>query len=150
MKIKKLEFETRKGKFLIVENNLSILIQILHYLYQRIGLLSGLTEEQASEIVDSLTWNFTNGTSGKSYRNYLAKSEFDFQPVVPTALESLHSLIKSKGWFTSNPIQSTKPPDDLRFYDNQEDMEKCITDWHEAESRTLHNTVVFKIASDKV
>lgn len=45
--MKKLEFETSKGRFLVSESD-------EHYDYRFIGLLSRITEEQASEIVGSI------------------------------------------------------------------------------------------------
>lgn len=117
-----------------------------NYKISVVGFLKDLIEDQVSGVVDSLTWNFTNGTSGKSYRNYLAKSEFDFQPVFPTALESLHSLIESKGChLQKNPIQESIK--DLSA--KEQAYRQLDLDWQEAERKTFYNPIIFKITNNE-
>lgn len=135
--MKKLEFTTGKGGFVVVDGSQPIDTEIAKLIFGSYWSIrfKDLTEEQASEIVD-----YTNFIGFAVYEDY-----HDGNKVLYTALDSLHSLIKSKGWYLENPLQFTKPTDDLSFYDNQEDMEKCIADWQQAESRTLNNPVIFKI-----
>lgn len=80
--MKKLEFETSKGKFLLVD---AIKKPNIHT-----GIkLSEITEEEASEIVDySILKNmYASYNYGVCTNSYVYKS----------AIESLHSLLKSKG-----------------------------------------------------
>lgn len=155
MKIKKLEFTTSKGMFVIIDEPIERGKEISTALLCNqnfgleefrnsllIGRLKDLTEEQASEIVDK-SWDSGIKTTTR-YPNY-ETNDWSYYGSFGNSLTSLHSLIKSNGWYLENPRQSTKPTDDLSFYDSQDDMEKCITDWQQAESRTLHNPVIFKI-----
>lgn len=123
MKIKKLEFETSKGRFVVEEASDKNLGRIL---------LKHITEEQASDIVDS-EYNISN------YVQYN-----------PTAIYRLHSLIKSKGWYLENPygnepIRPTVSGSERHKQIVHFDFFKQKSAWQEAESRTLHNPVVFKI-----
>jgi|SRR5690606_6287752 len=86
--MKTLEFETSKGRFLLVDNPL--LPQAMSITTKYIKL-SEITEEQASEIVDS-----DDEYGVIMYQNYQTASMQYFDEQI-TAIESLHSLLKSKG-----------------------------------------------------
>jgi len=131
MEVKELRFETSKGKFFIVENIPSVLRQVPHDFCDRIGLLYGLTEEQARDIVDSSIYD-------EYYPNHTRIS------LTKSALDSIRSLIQSKGWYLfDNPYKHPQTmeiiPASLNWWYEQE--QKHI----EAESRTFHNPVIFKI-----
>jgi hypothetical protein len=65
----------------------------------------------------------------------------------PTRLKSFISAIEANEMFWNNPLQSTKPTDDLTFYDSKEEREITIRKWQEAEIKTFHpdRTILFKI-----
>lgn len=92
--MKKLEFETSKGRFVVIDNNqddtqvIQFLKDIPYSSYMNRIKLSDISEEQASEIVDKVMNN-------QHFQNYNFKSYNDRW--VKTAIESLHSLLKSKG-----------------------------------------------------
>lgn len=101
------EFKTEKGEFVVDEldatdigmykffDNPKTFRNGIHL--QPLFLLSECTEEKAKGVVDETVWNFENG-SETHYRNYETESELDFTHIfLPTALESLHSLLTSKG-----------------------------------------------------
>src|SRR5690606_32239073 len=106
MKIKKLEFETSKGKFVVEEASDKNLGRVL---------LKHITEEQASDIVDTFFGTFYT---------------FDGWGASEDAKLTLECLIKSKGWYLfDNPYKDWLNTDD---YD-------------EAEQKTFYNPVIFKI-----
>ena len=113
--MKKLEFETSKGRFLIVDaiENANVHTGIK---------LSEITEEQASEIV-KMTWISDNIKLCK-FKNYDINGNGSFS----SATESLHSLLKSKG------IHLFKNPAPLLHHTR---LEK--------EQKTFHNPYIFKL-----
>ncbi len=117
--MKKLEFTTGKGRFVVVDvKDIDYdVLGINGEELDKIDYLDELSEEQALEIVDSIEYD----ENYKLFYDYL-RNEW-----VTSAIKSLHSLIKSKGWYLSNPAP--------------------LLSHHrlEAESRTLHNPVIFKI-----
>lgn len=82
--MKELKFTTSKGEFLVCDaiNGANIHTGIS---------LKDITEEQASEIVDE-----DNEYSVRIFQNYQTTSMQYFDEQI-TAIESLHSLLKSKG-----------------------------------------------------
>lgn len=85
--MKKLEFETSKGRFLVVDlkNDYSEIYQLTELGYGFLCVLSEITEEQASEVVDC------------------HKSLFGVP--LSTHIESLHSFLKSKDiYLFENPV----------------------------------------------
>ena len=97
---------------------------------------SELTEEIASELVDY--WqNMAN--DGFIFENYK-----DNIPKKLTAIPSFISAVESKEKFwLENPIQNTKPTDDISFYDSLEQKELAIKKWQEAEEKTFNNPLIF-------
>ena len=97
---------------------------------------SELTEEIASELVDY--WqNMAN--DGFIFENYK-----DNIPKKLTANDALISAVESKEKFwLENPIENTKPTDDISFYDSLEQKELAIKKWQEAEEKTFHNLLIF-------
>ena len=97
---------------------------------------SELTEEIASELVDY--WqNMAN--DGFIFENYK-----DNIPKKLTANDALISAVESKEKFwLENPIQNTKPTDDISFYDSLEQKELAIKKWQEAEEKTFKNPLIF-------
>lgn len=130
MKIKKLELETSKGRFVVEEASDKNLGRVL---------LKHITEEQAGEIVD-----YTNFIGFAVYEDYQ-----DCNKVLYTAIESLQSLIKSNGWYLENPYKKPEHYDLWSKYGDFTQYGKSLTEsverWQQAESRTLHNPVIFKI-----
>jgi len=110
--MKLLEFETSKGRFLVSESD-------EHYDYRFIGLLSRITEEQASEIVD---------IKGDRFQDYNHVSCCDRW--CNTAIESLHSLLKSKG---------------IHLFENPCDNYCGTIEYQEAEQKTFYNPYIFKL-----
>ena len=83
--MKELKFKTSNGEFLVVDGND---YRYPHYMFTKFGLryvvVSEITEEQASNIVESnIAGRFLSYDS--LYENYR------------NSIESLHSLLKSKG-----------------------------------------------------
>ena len=113
--MKKLEFTTSKGEFIIVdsigrENYYEVLrsegLQVYH-----IGMLRDMTEEQFAEVFDE---PINHSRQGNYYSSYRQKFE---------------SLIKSLGWYLfENP------------YSNFADE----TGYQEAESKTLYSPILLK------
>lgn len=84
---------TSKGEFCISEivpsKGGNIIIQGIEY--KVIGKLSGITEEQASEIVDNSMMN------SFFYKNYINEG-FKGRTWLHSSIQSLHSLLESKGF----------------------------------------------------
>ena len=117
--MKKLEFETSKGRFVLVDNNqyneavIDFLKKVNYGSYMNRIKLSEITEEQASEIV------------GFQYMDYMSK---------PTAIESLKSLLKSKGiHLFVNPYKQS----------NKEYFNKIH--FEQSEEKTFYNPYIFKL-----
>lgn len=162
MKIKKLIFETSKGRFVIVDMPLELYglkygdsgVRIrIHSKYSKrfkvifdkkvdpdfVHNISLITEEQAGGIVDSIEWKFKDEPSLNRtvYRNYLISNEMEGDNTLFNASDSLSSLIQSKGWYLfDNPIIVPM---------HKSNNIKEMADYIEAEARTLHNPVIFKI-----
>ena len=130
------EFINKESKYLKIGNeeiklNISTLDK-LEFLCKG----SELTEEMASELVDY--WqNMAN--DGFIFENYK-----DNIPKKLTANDALISAVESKEKFwLENPIQNTKPTDDISFYDSLEQKELAIKKWQEAEEKTFKNPLIF-------
>lgn len=96
--------------------------------------LNEITEEQAGQIVDSIEYD----------ENIRLFSDYLSNEWITSAIKSLHSLIKSKGWFTSNPVSLDRE----KMYRDLGDTftaDGILKSWQQAESRTLHNPVIFKV-----
>ena len=130
--MKTLEFETSKGKFKIIDMpdeirvngwNGSIVIdkenQISREKYEKGFYLRNATEEQANAIVDKVMNN-------QHFQNY------DFKEITDrwtkSAIESLHSLLKSKG------IHLFRNPNNSDYFTNRSTEEK-----------TFYNPFIFKL-----
>lgn len=121
--MKKLEFETSKGRFVIVDGvGEDFAMDLTHMIIcdEWFVKLSEITEEQASEIVDySILKNmYASYNYGFCTNSYVYK----------TAIESLHSLLKSKG------IYLYKNPAPLLHHTRLE-----------AEQKTFYNPYIFKL-----
>lgn len=130
--MKKLEFETSNGRFLVSESD-------EHYDYRFIGLLSRITEEQAREIVDEFLFNANDGSDygdEKVYKDYVTDEIYLTNPI-----ESLHSILKSKDiHLFENPY--TKSTDlNSSFFSMQVDFNKE----KQAEQKTFYNPYIFKL-----
>ena len=97
---------------------------------------SELTEEIASELVDYWQNMANDGFIFENYKDNLPKKL--------TANDALISAVESKEKFwLENPIQNTKPTDDISFYDSLEQKELAIKKWQEAEAKTFKNPLIF-------
>lgn len=114
--MKKLEFKTSKGEFILEESSDKHLGRVL---------VKYMTEEQFAEVVD------ISFDTPRMYRDY-----FNNMPGF-TAKESFESLIKSLGWYLwENPV----PP----YAPNDVDFHESAKKWFEAESKTLYNPILLK------
>lgn len=86
-------------------------------------------------IVENQTFN------ANVYKDYRDNGYLD------DALDSFISAIEANQMFWNNPLQSTKPTDDLTFYDSKEEREITIKKWQEAESCTFNpkQCLIFEI-----
>ena len=100
---------------------------------------SELTAEIASELVDETIMYEKHKVKCYRYRSYIEGFVgFD------NALESFISAVESKEKFwLENPVQNTKPTDDISFYDSLEQKELAIKKWQEAEKKTFKNPIIF-------
>ena len=136
--MKILELKLKK-EVIIVENEFENKIDFID---NELGIFyflckgSELTEEMASELVDY--WqNMAN--DGFIFENYK-----DNIPKKLTANDALISAVESKEKFwLENPVQNTKPTDDISFYDSLEQKELAIKKWQEAEEKTFKNPLIF-------
>jgi len=97
---------------------------------------SEMTEEIASELVDYWQNMANDGFIFENYKNNLPKKL--------TANDALISAVESKKFhWLENPIQNTKPTDDISFYDSLEQKELAIKKWQEAEEKTFKNPLIF-------
>lgn len=143
--MKTLELETSKGRFLLVdmvidiwtpEDEKSSTLYLEGETYQVMSCikLSEITEEQASIIVDS---NDEYGVV--MYQNYQTTSMQYFDEQI-TAIESLHSLLKSKGvHLFKNPLKNTYSIQSL------EGSLKHRNQIKDAEQKTFYNPYIFKL-----
>lgn len=119
--MKKLEFETSKGSFLLNEEGKGI-------------SLKEITEKKASEIVDEFLFNANDGSDyvdQEVYKNYITDEIYLTNPK-----ESLHSLLESRGIYL---YEKPYLPEEL--INNQEAF---IADL-KAEQKTFYNPYIFKI-----
>ena len=141
--MKTLELDLKKKVLIVDEINEKIAYGII---FQKYGVKkvndydflckgSELTEEMANELVDF--WqNMAN--DGFIFENYK-----DNIPKKLTAIKSFISAVESKKFWLENPIQNTKPTDDISFYDSLEQKELAIKKWQEAEEKTFKNPLIF-------
>lgn len=143
---KQIEFKTSKGTFILVDmpnNRIEEMVcgqymidttSSIHY------KLSDITKDEASEIVDE-----DNDYGVRIFQNYQTTSMQYFDEQI-TAIESLHSLLKSKGvHLYENPVPEpeiqggyTPDGDFLGGYDDQ-----WIADYEEASQNTFYNPYIF-------
>lgn len=128
--MKKLEFATSKGEFILEEASDKNLGGVL---------VKHMTEEQFAEVVDS-TVKGVILTCFKDYtKGYYSNSVF-------TAKESFQSLIKSLGWnLFENPYQTAW--DELCIWGHggfAKDGKSEFQLYTEAESKTLYNPIILK------
>ena len=131
--MKKLEFETSKGEFMLVGISKSIeeAYEDGYIFYKLIGKLSDITEEQASEMVD--IW-FESDEGKVFYTNYLVNGH-----AFESATESLQSLIKSKGvHLFENPYKNMLS---IQSLEGSQIHSKNV---EEAEEKTIYNPYLFK------
>lgn len=137
--MKALEFETSKGRFVLVDNNqddesvIDFLKKVDYGSYMNRIKLSEITEKQASDIVDDPVkfFNPTNPYCAEDvvYINYTSGTGFW------TAIESLHSLFKSKGiYLFENPYKEKQDKDLETWYEET---------WYE--QKTFYNPYIFKL-----
>ena len=135
--MKELKFETSKGEFVLVDIPEKLFL-IGQYYVDTYGPehfnLKEITEEQASSIVNS-----DNEYGTTMYQNYQTTSMQYFDEQI-TAIESLHSLLKSKG---------------VHLFENPIDLEESLecncdicygrleSDYEEAEEKTFKNPHIF-------
>ena len=136
--MKTLELDLKK-KVLIVENEFENKIDFID---NELGIFyflckgSELTEEMASELVDYWQNMANDGFIFENYKDNLPKKL--------TANDALISAVESKEKFwLENPVQNTKPTDDISFYDSLEQKELAIKKWQEAEEKTFKNPLIF-------
>lgn len=129
--MKKLEFETSKGAFFMVD---AIERKNLHN-----GIfLKQITEEQASDIVDE-SFNAYHEHSFVYYGNEVVGGCY-----IVTAIESLHSLLKSKGiHLFENPVP--QPEFIIDNFGNGGICESWVKEFQEQEEKTFYNPVIFKL-----
>ena len=136
--MKTLELKLKK-EVIIVENEFENKIDFID---NELGIFyflckgSELTEEMASELVDYWQNMANDGFIFENYKDNLPKKL--------TANDALISAVESKEKFwLENPIQNTKPTDDISFYDSLEQKELAIKKWQEAEEKTFKNPLIF-------
>lgn len=163
--MKKLNFETSKGKFVVVDlPNSTHFLKHKGYIVQSctdkldllikcnkidngdtngfwyIGnttneyVLKDITEQQASEVVDS-EYNPSN------YGEYK-----------PSAIHRLHSIITSNGYYLFENPYETEPTITNGDYDNngfgdidKYQFKKDHKEWKEAQDKTFFNPIIFKL-----
>lgn len=125
--MKKLEFKTSNGEFILEEASDKHLGRVL---------VKYMTEEQFAEVVDSELDSFLS----PNYKDYLHdhNSGFEDEYIYYTAKQSFESLIKSLGWYLwENPV--TVP---MHKSNNIHEMSEYI----KSESKTLYNPIILKKA----
>lgn len=124
--MKELKFKTDKSEFTLNDGGEGI-------------PLKKITEEQASEIV-KMTWISSNPNLCK-FKNY----DVNGNGSLSSAIESLHSLLKSKGInLFENPCERFSPYDSRsktgKHDWNEEDVIERV--YKEAESKTFYNPCI--------
>ncbi len=123
--MKKLEFETSKGRFLLIDQEPCGKVILPSCSHIEIGRLKQITEEQASDIVDLFNLYPKN-----HYQDY-ERLECGYS----SSIISLHSLLRSKGiYLFKNPYPDAGliPSAGQQLY-------------REAELKTFYNPVIFKL-----
>ena len=116
--MKKLEFKTSKGEFIIEEASDKNLGRVL---------VKHMTEEKFTEVVDKLEWS-----DGYFFMHYRYDKSLHSFSETWTAKQSFESLIKSLGWYLfENPFSSGG-------------LCHSTKDWKEAESKTFYNPILLK------
>lgn len=126
--MKVLEFETSKGKFRVVDEKDYM---VFHLMITENGFdcieLKAITEEQAREIVDK----------NIGYKNYLKSNDLIINFSCVTAINSLNSLLKSKGiHLFENPLGS---------HETALKRHLLTGTWQEQEQKTFYNPYIFKL-----
>ena len=130
------EFINRECKYLKVGNEEIKLNATTLDKFEFLCKGSELTEEIASELVDYWQNMANDGFIFENYKDNLPKKL--------TANDALISAVESKEKFwLENPIENTKPTDDISFYDSLEQKELAIKKWQEAEEKTFKNPLIF-------
>lgn len=127
--MKQLEFKTAKCEFVLVDNDSLNIVsgQALVDEYGDYITLKNITEEEASILVDSCI-DFFDGENG--YLNYQYKNG-----MFSSAIDSLHSLIKSKG------VHLYENPQTKIVDDNYSKSNRIL--WEKAEANTFYNPIIF-------
>lgn len=138
--MKKLEFKTSKGEFLLVERNEESFKGFPNGLYELFGNIEQFTEEQADDIVKFGHYCPHNYTYHKGYWDV----ETNIFKEHDTALNSLHSLLKSNGVVFENPLGNE--PKKLVFLGSQIVTTIEWDRWQEAQSKVWNKsqTYLFK------
>ena len=132
------EFINRECKYLKVGNEEIKLNASTLDKFEFLCKGSELTEEIASELVEE---HYMSGV-----RSYEIYNDYRYNDArwLDNALDSLISAVESKEKFwLENPVQNTKPTDDISFYDSLEQKELAIKKWQEAEEKTFRNPLIF-------
>ena len=134
--MKKLEFKTSKGEFILEEASDKHLGRVL---------VKHMTEEQFADVVDTASF-FANKVFYKNYGDFKA---IDFRDIVENSFssprKSFESLIKSLGWnLFENPELIFSPYDPRSKTGRHEWHEKDLVElkWKQAESKTLYNPIL--------
>lgn len=140
--MKQIEFKTSKGTFVIVDIDANVKIESImggfvrlrrcnkvnDYYDKTYYKLTDITEDDADKVVDKVM-------NGQHFQNYNYKCITDRW--VKTAIESLHSLIKSLGiHLYENPIK-------VHTW-SSENADLYIKRWRETELKTFYNPHIFK------
>lgn len=136
--MKKLEFKTSKGKFILLDVDTDGLIKLPTDIeYQELGRVKDMTEEQFAEVVEMQ--RIFNSTNHYCIDDIVYKNYIDYE-WMHSPREYFQSLIISIGWYLfENPIKK---------YRHQ--YEQMIAKWQyeidckEAESKTLYNPILLK------
>ncbi len=147
--MKKLNFETSKGKFVVVDiesdkdiydiqSNFGYLLKdFCDWIY-----LKDITEQQASEIVDYEVEN-VEIQGGGFYNTIYNYEKGDFQ-LGNSQIDSLYSLITSNGYYLfENPIQYI--PDKITNSHTNLDSQDLIMKYYDAKDKTFFNPIIFKL-----
>lgn len=149
--MKKLEFETSKGRFLIIDLPIDYHVQnnTVYYVTEStkdtfllpvgesysINWLKEITEEKASEIVDN-----PFELEVADYTALVFKDYEDDENTYSSSIDSLYSLLFSKGvHLFENPLKNTYSIQSLEGSQKHRDQIK------EAEQKTFYNPYIFKI-----
>ena len=141
--MKKLEFKTSKGEFILLDCDTDGRIKLPTDIeYQELGRVKDMTEEQFAEVVDNRLV-FQSQYIKDMLNCYTNYSDPTF--VFTSAKESFESLVKSLGWYLwENPLDSTK----YLFGEGKDQNNFFVRlpkrKWQEAESKTLYSPILLK------